>query len=57
MKETLVEGSIWTFDQIQGVVNVNVPVRMVVVKVSECEFKRYMMMSNDERRERNGMNC
>lgn len=24
---------IWTFDQVQGVVNVNVPVRMVVVKV------------------------
>ena len=29
------DGIIWTFDQIQGVVNVNVPVRMVVVKVSE----------------------
>lgn len=28
------EGSgIWTFDQIQGVVNVNVPVRMTVIKV------------------------
>ena len=35
VKEILVEDSIWTFDQIQGVVNVNVPVRMVVVKVSE----------------------
>jgi hypothetical protein len=24
---------VWTLDQIQGVVNVNVPVRMVVIKV------------------------
>ena len=40
VKETLVEDSIWTVDQIQGVVNVNVPVGMVVVKVRECEFKR-----------------
>lgn len=35
--ETLVEdekgNGIWTFDQVQGVVNVNVPVRMVVIKV------------------------
>lgn len=35
--ETLVEdgkrGNIWTFDQVQGVVNVNVPVRMTVIKV------------------------
>ena len=27
-------GRVWTLDQIQGVVNVNVPVRMVVIKVS-----------------------
>lgn len=27
-------GIVWTLDQIQGVVNVNVPVRMVVIKVS-----------------------
>lgn len=27
-------GGIWTFDQVQGVVNVNVPVRMVVIKLS-----------------------
>lgn len=35
MEELVNDGSngIWTFDQIQGVVNVNVPVRMVVVKV------------------------
>ena len=32
--ETIVPGEIWTFDQIQGVVNVNVPVRMTVVKLS-----------------------
>jgi hypothetical protein len=31
--EEVVKGKIWTCDQIQGVVNVNVPVRMVVVKV------------------------
>ena len=35
--EEVVDGSMWTMDQIQGVVNVNVPVRMVVVKVrSAC---------------------
>ena len=32
--EELVPGKIWTFDQIQGVVAVNVPVRMVVIKLS-----------------------
>ena len=31
----VVKGSIWTADQIQGVVNVNVPVRSVIVKLSE----------------------
>ncbi len=30
----LTNGIVWTLDQIQGVVNVNVPVRMVVIKVS-----------------------
>lgn len=34
--ETPVEGRIWTFDQVQGVVNVNVPVRMTVIKLSEA---------------------
>jgi hypothetical protein len=29
------KGRVWTLDQIQGVVNVNVPVRMVVIKVSD----------------------
>ena len=33
--ETIVPDSMWTFDQIQGVVNVNVPVRMTVIKLSE----------------------
>ena len=33
--EELVPGKIWTFDQIQGVVAVNVPVRMVVIKLSQ----------------------
>lgn len=28
------KNGIWTFDQVQGVVNVNVPVRMVVIKLS-----------------------
>lgn len=35
--ETIIDdgtNGIWTFDQLQGVVNVNVPVRMTVVKVS-----------------------
>jgi hypothetical protein len=32
--EEVVPGAVWTLDQIQGVVNVNVPVRMVVIKVS-----------------------
>jgi hypothetical protein len=31
--EEVVPGTVWTMDQIQGVVNVNVPVRMVVIKV------------------------
>lgn len=30
----MTNGRVWTLDQIQGVVNVNVPVRMVVIKVS-----------------------
>ncbi|KAL3803941.1 hypothetical protein ACHAW5_001718 [Stephanodiscus triporus] len=34
--EEVVDGSMWTMDQIQGVVNVNVPVRMVVVKLSSA---------------------
>jgi len=37
VQETLVDdgkNGIWTFDQIQGVVNVNVPVRMTVIKLS-----------------------
>ena len=36
VKETIIDdgvNGIWTFDQLQGVVNVNVPVRMTVVKV------------------------
>lgn len=34
VKEEIVPNTMWTFDQIQGVVNVNVPVRMTVVKLS-----------------------
>jgi len=34
--ETLIPNTLWTFDQIQGVVNVNVPVRMVVIKLSNA---------------------
>eukprot|EP00804_Cyclotella_cryptica_P019775 CCRYP_009671-RA/>CCRYP_009671-RA protein AED:0.11 eAED:0.11 QI:107/1/1/1/1/1/5/328/561 len=37
VKETIIDdgiNGIWTFDQIQGVVNVNVPVRMTVIKLS-----------------------
>ena len=33
-EETVVPSQIWTHDQIQGVVNVNVPVRQTVVKLS-----------------------
>jgi len=33
-QETLVPNQIWTHDQLQGVVNVNVPVRQTVVKLS-----------------------
>ena len=36
--EEVVKDTIWTMDQIQGVVNVNVPVRMTVVKVRERSF-------------------
>lgn len=35
VEECLVEDTIWTHDQIQGVVNVNVPVRQIVVKLSK----------------------
>ena len=34
IQETIVDGMIWTHDQWQGIVNVNVPVRQVVVKLS-----------------------
>lgn len=33
--ETIIPNKIWTFDQIQGVFNVNVPVRCVVIKLKE----------------------
>ena len=33
VEECIIEDTIWTHDQIQGVVNVNVPVRQTVVKV------------------------
>ena len=35
VEETVVPNQIWTHDQIQGVVNVNVPVRQTVVKLSK----------------------
>lgn len=35
VEECLVPDTIWTHDQIQGVVNVNVPVRQTVVRLSE----------------------
>jgi len=35
VEEVIVPDTIWTHDQIQGVVNVNVPVRQTVVKLSE----------------------
>ena len=34
--EEVVPNTIWTMDQIQGVVNVNVPVRMTVIKLSQA---------------------
>ena len=33
MREEIVKNSVWTFDQIQGVVNVNTPVRSTVIKL------------------------
>ena len=33
MMEEVVKGTIWTFDQIQGVVNVNTPVRSTVIRL------------------------
>lgn len=33
--EEVVPGTVWTLDQIQGVVNVNVPVRAVIVRLQE----------------------
>lgn len=35
VEEVIVPGQIWTHDQIQGVVNVNVPVRQTVIKLSK----------------------
>lgn len=35
VEECIVPDTIWTHDQIQGVVNVNVPIRQTVVKLSE----------------------
>ena len=35
VEEEIVPGKIWTHDQIQGVVNVNVPVRQTVIKLSK----------------------
>jgi hypothetical protein len=35
VEETIVEGQIWTHDQLQGIVNVNVPVRQIVIRLSE----------------------
>ena len=35
VEECIVPDSIWTHDQIQGVVNVNVPVRQTVIKLSD----------------------
>lgn len=32
--EEIVKGEIWTLDQIQGIINVNVPVRAVIIKLS-----------------------
>ena len=40
VEECLVEDMIWTHDQIQGVVNVNVPVRQIVVKVRDTLLMR-----------------
>lgn len=35
LQEEVVKGIIWTHDQIQGIVNVNVPVRQTVVKIKD----------------------
>jgi len=35
VEETIVKDQIWTYDQIQGIINVNVPVRQTVVRLSE----------------------
>jgi hypothetical protein len=36
VEEEIVPGKIWTQDQLQGIVNVNVPVRQTVIKLSEA---------------------
>ena len=35
IEKEVIPNTIWTYDQIQGIVNVNVPVRQVVIKLSE----------------------
>lgn len=42
VEECIIPDTIWTHDQIQGVVNVNVPVRQIVVKV------RILFFSNEK---------
>jgi hypothetical protein len=37
IRETIVPNQIWTFDQKFGVLNVQVPLRMTVVKLNSCE--------------------
>ena len=46
VEETIVPDRIWTHDQIQGVVNVNVPIRQTVIRLSEPAVKplRYWPM-------------
>ena len=34
----VVKGKVWTFDQLQGVINVNVPVRSTIIKLKEGLF-------------------
>ena len=38
LQSEVVKGKIWTFDQLQGIINVNVPVRSTIVKLKDGLF-------------------
>lgn len=48
LQTEIVKGKIWTFDQIQGVINVNVPVRSTIIKLKDGLFVHNPVGPTDE---------